>query len=111
MAVFLLIYAIIFFTKQKLSFYEYSLFALIILSLYYLFATTVHPWYIINLLPFALFTNKKYAFVWMAAAFLSYNAYSNIAFKENYFLLVIEYCIVVVAIFYSFKKRELNISR
>ena len=111
MGIFLLIYAIIYFSKKKYSDYTFSLFVLIILSLYYFFATTVHPWYIINLLPFAIIANKKYAFVWMAAAFLSYNAYSNIAFKENYFLLIIEYCIVVVAIFYSFKKRELNISR
>lgn len=106
MAIFLLIYAIVFFTKQKLSFYEFSLFNLIILSLYYFFATTVHPWYIINLLPFALFTNKKYAFVWMAAAFLSYHAYGNVPFKENYWILALEYFIVGVAIVYSFKKQK-----
>ncbi len=106
MGIFLLIYAVIYFAKRKYSDYTFSLFILIILSLYYFFATTVHPWYIINLLPFAILANKKYAFVWMAAAFLSYNAYSNIAFKENYFLLVFEYSLVAVAFFYSFRKRK-----
>ena len=103
MGIFLLIYAVIYFYKRKYSDYTFSLLVLIVLSLYYFFATTVHPWYIINLLPFAILANKKYAFVWMAAAFLSYNAYSNIAFKENYFLLVLEYCIVAGAIFYSYR--------
>lgn len=103
MGIFLLIYVVIYFYKRKYSDYTFSLLVLIVLSLYYFFATTVHPWYIINLLPFAILANKKYAFVWMAAAFLSYNAYSNIAFKENYFLLVLEYCIVAVAIFYSYR--------
>ncbi|MCY7290701.1 MAG: hypothetical protein LH615_00815 [Ferruginibacter sp.] len=107
MGIFLLIYAILFFSKKKYSDDSFFLFALIILSLYYFFATTVHPWYIINLLPFALLTNKKYAFVWMAAAFLSYHAYDN-PFKENYWVIGFEYCLVLVAIFYSFRKKKLS---
>ncbi len=109
MGIFLLIYAIIFFTKTTLSFYGYSMFALIILSLYYFFATTVHPWYIINLLPFALYTNKKYAFVWMSAAFLSYHAY-GIPFKENYWVIALEYAIVIGAALYSFKKKSVPLN-
>ncbi len=109
MAVFLLIYAIVFFTNKKLSFYSYSICVLMILSLYYFFATTVHPWYIINLLPFTLFTNKKYAFVWMSAAFLSYHAY-GIPFKENYWVIALEYVIVIGAALYSFKKESVVLS-
>ncbi len=107
MVVFLSIYAVIFFMKKKLSLNEFALHSLVILSLYYFFATTVHPWYIINLLPFALMANKKYAFLWMGIAFLSYNAYGNINFKENYYLVFFEYLVVVVAIFYSFKKDKI----
>ena len=104
MLIFLSIYAVTFFVKRKLSLNDFSIYSLIILSLYYFFATTVHPWYIINLLPFALMANKKYAFVWMGIAFLSYNAYGNINFKENYYLLALEYLVVVTAMFFSLKK-------
>ncbi len=106
MVIFLSIYSVVFFKKRKLMLSQFALYALIILSLYYFFATTVHPWYIINLLPFALMTNKKYAFVWMGIAFLSYNAYGNVIFKENFYLVAIEYLVLLAAIFYSFKKRK-----
>ena len=104
MAVFLAIYAVIFFVKRKFTFQEFGCYALVILSLYYFFATTVHPWYIINLLPFALIVNKKYAFVWLGTAFLSYNAYGNIDFKENFYLIGIEYLAVAIAMYFSLKK-------
>ena len=110
MVIFLSIYAVIFFVKRTLSLKEFALQSLIILSMYYFFATTVHPWYIINLLPFALMANKKYAFVWMAIAFLSYNAYGNINFKENYYLVGLEYLVVIFALFYSFKKDKITSS-
>ena len=108
MVIFLFVYAAIFFINRKIDEYSFFVLALIVLTLYYFFATTVHPWYIINLLPFALFSNKKYAFVWMGAAFLSYNAYSNIPFKENYWIITFEYAVVIGAICYSFKRGFLN---
>lgn len=110
MVIFLVMYACIFFVKRKLSIDQFAIYALIILSLYYFFATTVHPWYIINLLPFALIANKKYAFVWMAVAFLSYNAYGNINFKENYYLVGFEYLVVITAMFFSLKKDKVIFS-
>ena len=104
MCIFLAVYAVIFFVKKKISFSEFGLYSLIILSLYYLFATTVHPWYIINMLPFAFIANKKYPFVWMGIAFLSYNAYGNINFRENFYIVAFEYFVVLLAMYYSFKK-------
>lgn len=110
MVIFLLIYAAIFFVNRKLSITQFALCSLIILSLYYFFATIVHPWYIINLLPFTLMANKKYAFVWMGIAFLSYNAYGNINFKENYYLVGLEYLVVITAMFFSLKKDKITFS-
>ena len=107
MVIFLSIYAVIFFRKRSLSLHEFALYSLTTLSLYYFFATTVHPWYMINLLPFALIANKKYAFVWMGIAFLSYNAYGNLNFKENYYLVSLEYLVVIAAMVYSFKKEKI----
>ena len=108
MVIFLFVYAAIFLINRKIDEYAFFVLALMVLTLYYFFATTVHPWYIINLLPFALFSNKKYAFVWMGAAFLSYIAYSNISFKENYWIIAFEYAVVIGAICYSFKSSFFN---
>jgi uncharacterized membrane protein len=62
-----------------------------VLSLYYFISTTVHPWYIIFLLLLSLFTEFRFPMVWSLTIVLSYWAYSNEGFKENYWLLFIEY--------------------
>ena len=77
--------------------------ALIVLTIYLLLSTTVHPWYIINLVLLSVFTNYKYAIAWSFTVFLSYFAYSNNLFKENMSLIFIEYFIVFGFILLSIK--------
>jgi hypothetical protein len=62
-----------------------------VLSLYYFLSATVHPWYIIFLVLLSLFTEFRFPLVWSLVIVLSYWAYSNEGFKENYWLLFIEY--------------------
>ena len=68
--------------------------ALNVLTIYLLLSTTVHPWYVINLVLLSVFTNYKYVIIWSFTVFLSYFAYSNNLFKENLVLIFIEYFIV-----------------
>lgn len=68
--------------------------ALIALSLYFFISTTVHPWYIVNLVFLTVFTRYKFPIVWSFLVVLSYFAYSQIPFKENYVILILEYSIV-----------------
>ncbi len=103
MCIFLSIYGYIFFTKKIFTLQSFASLALVVFTLYYLFATTVHPWYIINLIPFALVVNKKFAMVWLSAAFLSYCAYSNTAFAENFYAVFLEYLALSVAMYFSYK--------
>jgi alpha-1,6-mannosyltransferase len=111
MGIFLLLYFIIFIINRKIDFIKFCNLVVIVFSLYYVFATTVHPWYMINLLSFAIIANKRYALVWMATAFLSYMAYSNNAFKENFYLIGLEYGIVLIAFLYPIiQKRKLKFS-
>ena len=65
-----------------------------VLTVYYFLSATVHPWYIIFLLVLCLFTEFRFPIVWSFSVILSYWAYSNEGFKENYWLLAIEYIAV-----------------
>lgn len=71
------------------------------LTLYYLMSTTVHPWYIIFLVLLGIFTDYRFALAWSALAILSYFAYSEAEFKENLWLLTVEYIVVYVILLYE----------
>lgn len=75
-------------------------------SLYLLFTTTVHPWYLSIPLALSVFTTYKYVYVWSVTIILSYYAYSNPLFKENMLLIFLEYAIVMAVLIYElfFKK-------
>ncbi len=68
---------------------------LLVVSLYLFLSTTVHPWYIATLVALGIFTNYKYPIVWSLMVILSYYAYSQEGFKERYWLLAIEYGVVL----------------
>ena len=82
--------------------------ALIALSVYFFISTTVHPWYSVNLVFLAIFTRFKFPIIWSYLIVLSYFAYSQFPFKENFFLLFVEYSIVfgvvLFELFFSQKK-------
>jgi hypothetical protein len=86
--------------------------ALIALSIYFFISTTVHPWYIVNLVFLSIFTRFKFPIIWSYLVILSYFTYSQNSFKENYFLLFVEYSIVfgfvVYELFFSQKKLLTN---
>ncbi|MCR9226199.1 MAG: mannosyltransferase [Flavobacteriaceae bacterium] len=65
------------------------------LAFYYFLSSTVHPWYVVFLLGFAIFTNYRFPLVWSCTVILSYYAYSNPDYKENLWLLAIEYILVI----------------
>ena len=71
------------------------------LTLYYLITPTVHPWYIIFLVVLGIFADYRFTIIWSAAATLSYFAYSHPEFKENLWLLTVEYIAVYVFIVYE----------
>lgn len=67
----------------------------VVLTIYLLFATTVHPWYITPLVLVSCFTNLRYALVWSALIPLTYFSYTTIPYKENLWLVSLEYIVVV----------------
>ncbi len=64
------------------------------ITAYLFLSTTVHPWYIITPLFLSIFTHYKFMMVWSFFIILSYSAYSHAYFKENLWLVVVEYLVV-----------------
>lgn len=65
------------------------------LCIYFLLATTVHPWYIITLVGLAPLCGWKFPLLWSALAVLSYSHYINGGFDENYLIIALEYLILL----------------
>lgn len=62
-------------------------------SVYFLFSTTVHPWYIATPLLLSVFTKYKFPIIWSFVVMLSYSAYGTDGFSENLWLVALEYLI------------------
>lgn len=83
---------------------------LLVLCIYFFTSTTVHPWYIINLVLIGIFTKFNFPLVWSLTVILSYSAYSKPVFKENFWLIGFEYAVVFLFLlfensrFLSYKK-------
>lgn len=74
------------------------------LCFYYFTATTVHPWYIATPLILTIFTKYKFPILWSFVVILSYQAYANTPFKENLFIIFIQYTAVFIFMFYEIKQ-------
>jgi hypothetical protein len=72
--------------------------------IYFTLATIVHPWYIIPLIAFCLFTNYRFPIVWSYTIFLSYLGYSVDGFQEQTWVLWLEYVSVFGVLVYELLK-------
>ncbi|MDG1263042.1 MAG: mannosyltransferase [Flavobacteriaceae bacterium] len=83
---------------------------LLTLSCYFFISTTVHPWYIVTLVSLALFTNYTYPLFWSCLIVLSYAAYGNTNFEENFYLIGLQYGIVYGVLLYELRTTKKIIS-
>ena len=81
---------------------------LLILTIYTLISTTVHPWYIIPLLFISCLTNYRYPIYWSLTIFLSYWSYFQTEVVENYFLITAEYATIIGIMSYEYFIRNRN---
>ncbi len=89
-----IVLSIAFFRKNN-TFQQVVISMLLAISAYYFTATVVHPWYVAVLLALSIFTRFRYPLIWSLVVMLSYFAYSNPDFKENFWLLALEYGLVL----------------
>jgi hypothetical protein len=84
---------------------------LLILTFYFLMATTVHPWYISTLVMLSIFTKYRYAVLWSFLIFFTYAGYMAEGFQEQLWITVVEYLAVIGFMLYEiFGKYRLNIN-
>lgn len=76
------------------------------LTLFLLLATTVHPWYILLLIPLFLLQGIHYPVLWSGLATLSYIGYNATGYSENLWLTFIEYALVIVYMGYELVYRK-----
>lgn len=66
-----------------------------VMVIYLLLSTTVHPWYIIPLVAFSIFTSYRFAVFWSLLIFFTYTGYTLHGFQENLWITVFEYVLVL----------------
>lgn len=77
-----------------------------ILFIQLLFATTVHPWYVITLVAFSGLTGFLFPVIWSLLAFLSYAGYSPEGYTHPMTLITLEYMIVILLGTYEIVKQK-----
>jgi len=79
---------------------------LLALSFYYFMTTTMHPWYLSTLVILSVFTKYRYAFIWSLVIILSYHAYANNPWKENLWIVALEYFIVFLFLIFDLTSKR-----
>ena len=96
-----LIIVIGFFIDQKKNLFSFPQMVLYTLTVYFLFGTTVHPWYITTLIAFSCFTKYRFPILWSFLIFMTYVNYSYDPYFENLWVVALEYSVLIVFIVYE----------
>jgi alpha-1,6-mannosyltransferase len=80
---------------------------IVVLTIYLLFATTVHPWYVVPLLTFSVFSPVRYPTIWSGLIVATYMGYTPTGYQENLWIVLCEYGVVVVFLYIDFRKKNL----
>ena len=76
------------------------------LTIFLLFSTTVHPWYITTLVFLSVFTEYRFAIVWSLVIVLSYKMYQSEPYSESLWLTALEYLLVAATLVFEWRKRS-----
>jgi hypothetical protein len=81
---------------------------LFILTIYFIFATTVHPWYITTLVALSTLSNYRYALLWSGLILMTYAGYSASNYSENLWYVIVEYLLVFAYLVYEIAWKRNN---
>lgn len=92
------------FRNKKNNGKPYFVTALFIITTWYLFSTTVHPWYICLPVALTVFSPYRYAIIWSFTATLSYAAYQFNPVQENLWFIGAGYIFMIGYAWWELKK-------
>ncbi len=75
-------------------------------SIYWVFlllSTTVHPWYILPLIVFSVFSKNVSPVVWSALVLVSYSTYSVVPYRDSFLWIFLEYGILFFFLHIDYK--------
>lgn len=78
-----------------------------IFTLYFCFGTTVHPWYISSLILLSVLTKYRFPLFWSATIGATYISYQGSGFQEQTWVIVLEYGIVIVVLYWELLGKNL----
>lgn len=104
--VFILFITLLFFRDKGKNIRSLFAVALWVLLVYYSLALVVHPWYISMLIAVSVFTTFRFTIVWSAIVGFTYITYQSIPYKENLFVVLIEYSLVFGFAIYELYSRQ-----
>jgi len=78
------------------------------LVIYFVFATTVHPWYLTTLVGLAAICRYRFVLLWSALITLTYVNYSFEPFSESLWIVAMEYLLVLGMLIFEIKKYNFN---
>lgn len=90
--------------KKNKDWQSFPAMALFAITLYLIFTTTVHPWYVAMPLVLCLFTNWRYPVVWSGLILLTYINYSYPEYHENLWIVGLEYSVVFGFLIWEYQK-------
>lgn len=79
---------------------------LFVLSIYLLFATTVHPWYILPLIVLGILSGYNFPIIWSFMIFATYLGYSESGFELPMTWIFIEYAVVLTTLIFELNKKK-----
>ena len=86
----------------------FAIAVVVIFTVHLFFATTVHPWYIVTIIAFSIFSGLLYPVIWSVFLPLSYHAYSSYPYEESIPVVILIYCCVIAAVIYDYTKSRKN---
>lgn len=83
---------------------------LILYFIHLFFSPVVHPWYLIPLIFFAVFSRMYFVVVWTILSILSYSHYQGGVNKEQYYLVFLEYAVVLTVLWIDLRQRRFGVA-
>lgn len=96
------------FKKGKGAWVSFPLQCLILYFIHLFFSPVVHPWYLIPLVFFSVFNRMYFVIVWTTFSMLSYSHYHLGMNKEQYYLVFLEYAVVMIVLWSDFRQKRFD---